>query len=107
MGDGAGFDFCGYQFFQGAKLRISAEGHRRHRQRRARLLEQGASASRLREKMASVVPRGLGRIGGGERRSQGESGWAGCGRLNWRALNAPSEHGLLRAHAPMKEERTP
>ena len=49
MGDGAGFDFCGYQFLQGTKLRISAEGHRRHRQRRARLLEQGASAAKLRD----------------------------------------------------------
>jgi hypothetical protein len=49
MADVAGFGFCGYRFLQGKELRISAEGRRRHRQRRDRLLEQGASAAKLRD----------------------------------------------------------
>jgi len=45
---GVGFDFCGYQFSRGQKLRVSAEGRRRHLQRRARLKEQGAFKTELR-----------------------------------------------------------
>jgi RNA-directed DNA polymerase len=48
-GDEVGFDFCGYQFVKGRKLRVSAEGHRRHLARIRQLIEQGASLKRLRE----------------------------------------------------------
>ena len=104
-----GLLFVRYQFLQGAKLRTSAEGHRRHRQRRARLLEQGASAAKLRDYDKRWLAWCHGAWEDWRRRKEvpGRVRVAGCGRLNWRALNAPSEHGLLRAHAPMKEERTP
>jgi len=72
-----GLLFVRYQFLQGAKLRISAEGHRRHRQRRARLLEQGASAAKLRDydkRWLAWCHGGLGGLAeekGGPRESQG------------------------------------